>query len=71
LKYNKLKQNRPNGNDRGDNEKMLIDINETWVSNICEMDNGKCDVSEMNNRMVNVSEIDNRNFDALRGVVSS
>ena len=32
LKYNKLKQNRPNGNDWGDNEKILIDINEIWVS---------------------------------------
>jgi len=30
----KLKQNRPNGNDWGDNEKILIDINEIWVTDI-------------------------------------
>ena len=59
MKYNKLKQNRPNGNDWGDNEKILIDINEIWVS----------DISEMDNRMVNVSEMDNRKFHAMRGVV--
>ena len=56
LKYNKLKQNKPNGNDWGDNEKILIDINEIWVSYISEMDN----------RMVNASEMD---FHAMRGVV--
>ena len=39
LKYNKLKQNKPNGNDWGANEKILIDINEIWVSDISEMDN--------------------------------
>jgi len=52
LKYNKVKQNRPNGNDWGDNEKILIDINEVWVSDISEMHNEKCDASEMDNRMV-------------------
>ena len=66
MKYNKLKQNRPNGNDWGDNEKILVDINEIWVS---EMDNEKCDASEMDNRMVNASEMDNRRFNAMRGVV--
>ena len=55
-KYNKLKQNRSNGNDWGDNEKILIDINEIWVS----------DISEMDNRMVNASEMD---LHAMRGVV--
>ena len=55
LKYNKLKQNRPNGNDWADNGKILIDINDIWVSDISEMDNGKCDASEMDNRMVNAS----------------
>ena len=45
LKYNKLKQNKPNGNDWGDNEKILIDINEIWVYDISEMDNEKCDAS--------------------------
>ena len=59
LKYNKLKQNRPNGNDWGDNEKILININEIWISDISEMDNEKCDASEM----------DNRRFNAMRGVV--
>jgi len=59
LKYNKLKQNRPNGNDWGDNEKILININEIWVS----------DISEIDNRMVNTFEMDNRRFDAMRGVV--
>ena len=39
LKYNKLKQNRPKRNDWGNNEKILIDINEIWVSDISEMDN--------------------------------
>ena len=39
LKYNKLKQNWPNWNDWGDNEKILIDINGIWVSDISEMDN--------------------------------
>ena len=63
MKYNKLKQNRPNGNDWGNNEKILIDINEIWVSDISEMDNGKCDVSKMNNKRVNASEMDNRRFD--------
>ena len=59
LKYNKLKQNRPNGNDWGNNEKILIDINEIWVSDISQMDNGKCDASKM----------DNRRFNAMRGVM--
>ena len=54
LKYNKLKQNRPNWNDWGDNEKILIDINEMWVSDIFEMDNEKCNASEMDNRRLNV-----------------
>ena len=61
LKYNKVKQNRPNGNDWGDNEKILIDINEIWISDIFEMDNEKCDASEMDNRMVK----------AMRGVAGS
>ena len=59
MKYSKLKQNRPNGNDWGDNEKILIDINEIWDSDISGMDNEKCDASEM----------DNRRFNAMRGVV--
>ena len=59
LKYNKLKQNKPHGNDWGDNEKILIEINEIWVSDISEMDNG----------MVNASELDNRRFYSMRGVV--
>ena len=59
LKYNKLKQNRPNGNDWGDNEKILININEIWVS----------DISEIDNRMVNTFEMDNRRFNSMRGVV--
>ena len=54
LKYNKLKQNRPNWNDWGDNEKILIDINEIWVSDISEMDNGKYNAYEMDNRRLNV-----------------
>ena len=41
LKYNKLKQNRPNGNDWGDDEKILIEINEIWVFDVSEMDNGR------------------------------
>ena len=56
LKYNKLKQNKPNGNDWGDNEKILIDVNEIWV------DNEKCDASEMDNRMVNASEMGDKWF---------
>jgi len=62
LKYNKLKQNKPNKNDRGDNEKILVDINEIWVSDIPEMDNEKCDASEMDNRMVNASEMGDKWF---------
>ena len=50
-----MKQNRPNENDWGNNEKILIDINEVWVSDISKIDNGKCDASEMDNRMVNAS----------------
>ena len=69
LKYNKLNQNRPNWKNWGDNGKILIDINEIWVSNIFEMTNGKCDASETDNRMVNAFEMDNRRFNALRGVV--
>ena len=59
MKYNKLKQNRPNGNDWDDNEKTLIDINEIWLF----------DISEMYNRMFNASKMDNRRFHAMRGVV--
>ena len=62
LKYNKLKQNRPNGNDWGDNGKILIDINDVWVSDISEMANGKCDASEMDNGMVNASEMGDKWF---------
>ena len=70
LKYNKLKQKkRPNGNDWGDNEKILIDINEVWVSDISKIDNGKCDASEMDNRMVNASEMGDKWFNAMRSVV--
>ena len=39
--YNKLKQNRSHWNDWGDNEKILIDINEIWVYDVSEMDNGR------------------------------
>ena len=67
LKYNKLKQNRPNEDDWGDNKKILIDINEIWVSDISETDNEKCDGSEMDNRMVNASEMDDKWFNAIRG----
>ena len=66
LKYNKLKQNRPNGNDWGNNEKILIDINEIWVSDISEMDKGKCEASEKDNRMVNASKVDNRRFNTSK-----
>ena len=59
-----MKQNKPNGNDWGDNEKILIDINEIWVSDISEIDNEKCGTSEMDNRMVNASSIN-----SMRGVV--
>ena len=65
LKYNKLKQNMPNGNDWGDNEKIF-----NWYKwnmgfwYFSEIDNGKCDAFEMENRMVNASEMD-----AMRGVV--
>jgi len=62
LKYNKWKQNRPNGNDWGDNEKILIDINEIWVSDISEMDNEKCNAFEMDNSMVNASEMGDKWF---------
>ena len=58
-KYNKLKQNRPNGNDWGDNKNILIEINEIWVFDVSEMDSGRC----------NVSEIDNRRLNVRRGVV--
>jgi len=57
-----LKQNRSNENDWGDNEKILIDINEIWVSDISKMDNEKCDASEMDNRMVNASEMGDKWF---------
>ena len=69
LKYNKLKQNKPNGNDWGDNEKILIDINEIWVSDISEIDNRMVSASEMDNRTVNTSEMDYRMVNAMRGVV--
>jgi len=69
LKYNKLKQNRPHGNDWGDNEKILIDINEIWISDISEMDNKKCDASEMDNRMANASEMGDKWCNAIRGAV--
>ena len=69
LKYNKLKQNKPNGNDWGDNEKILIDINEIWVSDISEIDNRMVSASEIDNRMVNTSEMDYRMVNAMRGVV--
>ena len=41
------------------NEKILIDINDTWFADISEMDKGKCEASEKDNRMVNT----------MRGVV--
>jgi len=69
LKYNKLKQNRPNGNDWGDNEKISIEINGIWVSDVFEMDNEKCHTSEMDNRMVNASEMGDKWFNAIRGAV--
>ena len=69
LKYNKLKQNRPNENDWGDNKKILIDINEIWVSDISEMKNEKCDGSEIDNRMVNTSEMGKKWFNAIKGAV--
>ena len=59
MKYNKLKQNRPNGNDWGDNKKILIDIKEIWVSDIYEMDN----------RMVNASEMGEKWFNTVRSAV--
>jgi len=62
LKYTKLKQNKLNGNDWGDNEKILIDINEIWVSDISDMDCEKCDASEMGNGMVNASEMGDKWF---------
>ena len=68
LKYNKLKKNRPNGNDWGDNEK-INNINEIWVSDIFEMDNEKCDAFEMDNRMINASEMGDRWFNAVKGAV--
>ena len=46
LKYNKLKKNRSNGNDWGDNEKILIDIDGIWVYDISEMDNRMCNDSK-------------------------
>ena len=49
-----MKQNRPNGNDWGDNKKILIDINEIWVSDISEIDNDKCHGSEMDDKWFNV-----------------
>ena len=64
-----MKQNRPNENDWGNNEKILIDINEVWVSDISKIDNGKCDASEMDNRMVNASEMGDKWFNAMRSVV--
>ena len=62
LKYNKLKQKRPNGNDWGDNEKILIDITDTWFADISEMDKGKSEASEKDNKMVNVSEMRDKWF---------
>ena len=62
MNWFKLKQNRPNENDWGDNEKILIDIKEIWVSDISEMDNEKCDASEMNNIMVNSSKMGDKWF---------
>ena len=56
LKYNKWKQNSPNGNDCGDNKKILIDINEIWVS----------DISKMDNRVVNASKMDDKWFNTIR-----
>ena len=55
LKYSKLKQNRPNGNNWGDNDKIF-----NWYK--WNMDNGKCDVYEMDNRMVNASEMGDKWF---------
>ena len=37
-----------------------------WVSDISEMDNGKCNALEMDNRMYNDFEMDNRMFNAMR-----
>ena len=62
LRQVKLKQNRPNGNDWGDNEKILIAINEIWVSDISKMHNEKCNASKMDNRMVNASEMGDKWF---------
>ena len=44
-----------NGNDWGDNKKILIDINEIWVS----------DFSKMDNRMVNASKMGDKWFNAI------
>jgi len=54
-----LKQNRPNGNDWGDYEKISIEINGIWVS----------DVAKMDNRRFNTSEMDDKWFNAIWGAV--
>jgi len=57
-----LKQNRPNENDWGNNEKILIDITGTWFADISEMDKGKSEASEKDNKMVNASEMRDKWF---------
>ena len=57
-----MKQNRPNENDWGNNEKILIDITGTWFADISEMDKGKSEASEKDNKMVNASEMRDKWF---------
>ena len=57
-----MKQNRPNENDWGNNEKILIDITGTWFADISEMDKGKSEASEKDNKMVNTSEMRDKWF---------
>jgi len=50
-------------------KRFLIDMNEIWVSDISDMDKGKCDASEMHNRMVNASEMGDKWFNSIKGAV--
>ena len=50
LKDNKLKQNRSHWNDWADNKKISIEMNEIWVSDVSEIDNGKYNASEIDNK---------------------
>ena len=54
-----MQQNGSHWNDWADNEKILIEINEIWVSDVAEMDNGR----------FNTSKMDDKWFNAIRGVV--